>query len=88
MGARTPQGYGILRDADGRLQYAHRIALATALGRPIADGMLVRHRCDYPRCCRPAHLVEGTPADNVADMVERGRLGGWAARPALRTMPA
>lgn len=83
IGARTGQGYGVVRDGSGRLAYAHRVALATALGRPIAAGMVVRHRCDYPRCVRPAHLVEGTVADNVEDMKARGRYRGIVPLPAV-----
>jgi hypothetical protein len=85
QGALTAEGYGIIRDDAGRLTYVHRLMLAARLGRPLGAGMVARHRCDYRRCARPSHLLEGTQADNIADMVERGRLGGWAARPALQT---
>lgn len=33
----------------------------------------VLHRCDVERCVREDHLFEGTQADNLADMVAKGR---------------
>lgn len=39
----------------------------------LAEGEVVRHTCDNPACCNPAHLIRGTVADNVADRVARGR---------------
>lgn len=39
----------------------------------IPDGALVLHRCDNKRCSNPDHLYIGTQADNVRDMIERGR---------------
>lgn len=35
--------------------------------------MYICHRCDNPRCCNPKHLFPGTPADNVHDMLNKGR---------------
>lgn len=32
-----------------------------------------RHSCDNPPCINPAHIVPGTPKDNTADMLARGR---------------
>ena len=37
---------------------------------PVPDAL---HSCDTPRCVNPAHLREGTPAENAVDMVLRGR---------------
>lgn len=36
-------------------------------------GEVARHRCDRMPCCNPEHLLWGSPADNVADCVARGR---------------
>src|SRR5689334_1618535 len=77
-GATLPKGYGYFY-ASGRMYYAHRVAYELANG-PIADGHVVRHRCDNPRCVRPSHLLAGTQKDNLRDMAERGR-GHKSSRP-------
>jgi len=64
-------GYGKLRWA-GRMQYAHRLAWVAANG-PVPDALVVRHRCDNPRCVHVAHLELGTHKDNVGDQFARGR---------------
>lgn len=64
-------GYGRLY-WDGRMQLAHRVAWQLTNGK-ITDGLLVLHDCDNPLCCNPAHLRLGTNADNIADMVQKGR---------------
>jgi hypothetical protein len=39
----------------------------------IPDDILVCHTCDYPPCCNPTHLFQGTNQDNVDDMMQKGR---------------
>lgn len=69
-GGRNSDGYGVVR-LGRRLVLAHRLAYALAYGSP--GRSIVRHTCDNPVCCNPAHLIAGTQAENVADMIERGR---------------
>jgi hypothetical protein len=39
----------------------------------LAARLIVMHTCDTPLCVRPDHLVAGSHADNVADMVAKRR---------------
>lgn len=64
-------GYGTLR-VGGVSTPAHRASYETYVG-PIPAGLKVLHRCDNPPCIRPSHLFLGTRADNVADMLAKGR---------------
>ncbi len=63
--------YGAL-NLNGIVTGSHRVAYAIANG-SIPDDLLVRHSCDNPPCCNPKHLIAGTQADNVQDMITRGR---------------
>ena len=64
-------GYGAIR-IHGRTLKAHRCAWHWTFG-PIRPGLCVCHKCDNPSCCNPKHLFLGTQADNVRDMVSKGR---------------
>lgn len=67
-GATNTWGYGLfkVRTPVGRVnRLAHRIAFHIAKGDP--SPFFVRHACDNPRCCNPAHLSLGTQQDNEND---------------------
>jgi hypothetical protein len=51
---------------------ANRIALTIKLKRDLLPGMETLHSCDNGRCCNPNHLSEGTHAQNMREVSERG----------------
>lgn len=72
LGYCRPSGHGQI-GRGGRLDGTHRVAWEWANG-AIPVGKLVRHSCDNPPCCNPAHLLLGTIVDNARDAVERNRV--------------
>ena len=71
-GERTSNGYGRFDTGGRRRVRAHKVAYALAFGF-VPAGLVVRHKCDTPLCCRPGHLTIGTQLQNMRDCVERGR---------------
>lgn len=65
-------GYALVSGRDGESRLAHRRAYEDAYG-PIPKGLIVRHKCDVPRCVNVDHLELGTNQDNTDDMYRRGR---------------
>lgn len=51
---------------------AHRYAL-TLSGVALSGEDVVLHSCDNPPCVNPSHLSVGTQAENIRDMIGRGR---------------
>lgn len=64
-------GYGRMRH-ESRDNYAHRLAYRAWNGE-IPQGLDVLHKCDNPPCINPFHLFVGTRAENVYDMINKGR---------------
>jgi hypothetical protein len=74
LGCRNRYGYGVFM-IRGTTKLAHVIARYLATGDDPA-GLYTLHNCpegDQPGCVNPAHLWLGNQADNIADMIAKGR---------------
>lgn len=58
------KGYGYIRDADGRVVLAHRVAWEMLYG-PIPDGLQIDHLCRNIGCVHPDHLEPVEQAENL-----------------------
>jgi hypothetical protein len=59
----------------GRSTTASRVAWMLFVG-PVPDELEVCHHCDNPPCIFLPHLWLGSPAENTADKVSKGRARG------------
>lgn len=64
-------GYGKFV-VNGKLVTCHRFSWTVYFGE-IKEGFFVCHKCDNKICSNPNHLFEGTPKDNVQDMISKNR---------------
>jgi hypothetical protein len=69
-------GYGTMyvRFAKGVFgrQLAHRVSWFLEHGKWPEQNIL--HTCDTPLCVNPAHLIDGSQAENMRQAIERGRV--------------
>ncbi len=55
--------------------YVHRVVYSLYTGYELQEKDVIHHMCDNSWCCNPYHMLIGTQADNVQDMLERERVG-------------
>jgi phospholipase C len=72
QGALLADGYGQMGYKTRSSMQVHRAVHLELIG-PILDGNVVMHTCDRRSCCNPAHLKQGTQAENIRDMHARSR---------------
>lgn len=86
-GSTTPWGYGMLWSGSHKqgLVYAHRFSWRLHYGRG-PGRKWVCHHCDNPSCVRPEHLYLGSRAENIREMINKGRWRGLnSGLPSIRT---
>lgn len=74
--------YGVI-GLFGKMVKAHRISWELHNGE-IPNGLDVLHKCDNEYCVNPNHMFLGTQADNMHDMINKGR-AAWQSGLAILT---
>lgn len=72
LGSKCKGGYGQVKQNRVQRLVTH-VALEFYDGQPVDPGTKVLHSCDNPPCCEGSHLRRGTHAENMAEMVAKGR---------------
>jgi hypothetical protein len=67
----NPGGYPMIT-RNGKQTHLSRYVYQQTYGL-IPMGMVIRHKCDNPKCINPDHLEIGTQKQNVQDQIDRGR---------------
>ncbi len=65
-------GYTRISVGTRKIILGHRASWLIHKG-DIPDGIFVCHSCDNPGCTNPDHLFLGSPKDNTADCLKKGR---------------
>jgi hypothetical protein len=72
LGYKDPEGYGGV-SLDREWMRVARVSYYLHTKKTLSTSLVIRHKCDWPPCVRPSHLLSGTQKDNVADKTSRGR---------------
>jgi len=65
-------GYGQFGSGKSGVYTAHKYSYQLFKGQ-VPEGLFVCHSCDNRKCFNPNHLWVGTHADNMNDMIQKGR---------------